>query len=105
MNSVVSFPDRAADAIRRARSAAELKNGSGDGTLPPMEARLAKVESDVDHIRETLNDIKTEIREMRKDQRADFRWLIAGIVGSFFLLGTGELGLLTLMAHEFHWLP
>jgi len=78
----------------------------GDGGEPPsgMEARIAKLESDVGHINETMagirsdlrdfaNDTNENFREVRKRQHRDFVWLLSVIAG---------LGLL--MAKGFGWL-
>jgi hypothetical protein len=45
-----------------------------------MEARVARLESDVDHIKTTLTDIKIDIRELRA-------LMLAGLSGSFLILG------------------
>ena len=47
-----------------------------------MEARIAKLESDMDHVKTTLDDIKVDIRDGRKDMNSfkdemhtDFKWM------------------------------
>ena len=67
--------------------------GSDDGG---MEARVAKLESDVSHIAETLRDIKTDIHLLRKEAREDFR-IVCGIV----IVTT--IGLAGLLGKGFHW--
>ena len=57
-----------------------LKSNGGDGTFDGMEARVARLESDVSHIKTTLADIKIDIRELRA-------LMLAGLTGSFFVLG------------------
>ncbi len=62
-----------------------------------MEARVAKLESDVEHIREDISDIKTDTREIKKNARTDFRLIFSAIIG-------GALLLLGTMAKGFHWI-
>jgi hypothetical protein len=70
-----------------------LKKSGGDGTSEGMEARVAKLESDMGHVMTTLTEIRTDIREVKKDARADFRWMLAGFAA-----------LLGVMAKGFGWL-
>lgn len=53
------------------------------------EQRMTRVESAV----ETL--VK-DVREIKKDMKSDFRWLLGIIIG-------GNAGLFALMAHGFKW--
>ena len=62
-----------------------------------MEARLAKLESDVGHIQSALTDIKTDTREIKKDAKEDFRILFGALIAI-------ALGLTLIMAKGFHWL-
>lgn len=62
-----------------------------------MEARLAKLESSVDHIQSDIKDVKQDIREIKKDAKEDFRSLF----GALIIIA---LGLATIMAKGFHWL-
>ena len=68
------------------------------------ETRLVRVEAGVEQLRETVRDVKADIREMRgemgelrKQARDDFRILFASLVAV-------ALGLSGLMAKGFHWL-
>ena len=61
-----------------------------DDNLPTRVAVLEQIEA-------ILKEIHTDIRELRKDMRSDFRWLLA-------LYGGGFLILLGVMAHGFKWL-
>ncbi|EAO1992175.1 hypothetical protein E0G79_20575 [Salmonella enterica] len=61
-----------------------------------MEARVAKLESDVEHIKFTMQEIKDDVRELRRDHRTDFRLLFGAII-------TVALGLAGIMAKGFHW--
>ena len=74
-----------------------LDGGGGGPNDPGMEARVAKLESDVSNIKGILGDVKTDIREIKKDARDDFR-VLAGLT----IVAT--LGLAGLMAHGFKWL-
>ncbi|KKJ78813.1 hypothetical protein WH95_00605 [Kiloniella litopenaei] len=62
-----------------------------------MEARVAKLEAAVEHIHKDTSDIKTDLRDYRKEQRSDFR-LGVGITI------TATLGLAGLLAKGFGWL-
>lgn len=74
-----------------------LQSGGAGGIFHPMEARVAKLESDTDAIKVTIADIKTDIREMRIDMRSDFKLLFGALI-------TITLGLAVLMAKGFGWL-
>ena len=44
-----------------------LKGSGGDGTSGSMEARVARLEADVDYIKRDVVDIKADVRLMRND--------------------------------------
>jgi hypothetical protein len=75
-----------------------------DRTGETMEARLAKLESDVGHIRTDIGDMKIDIREMRgsidvlKETVASAK--IGGVLLYVALAGT----MLLTMAKGFKWL-
>lgn len=75
--------------------AEKLGGGSGDGGSG-MEARLAKVESCVEHLQRDIGEIKTSLTEARKDQQTDFRIMFGALI-------TVALGLAGLMAKGFGW--
>lgn len=77
-------------------SASALRSGDGGGTNDPMEARVAKLESTSEHILRELAEMKTDIRELRKDGQRDFRILFGALIAAV-------LGLAGLMAKGFHW--
>ena len=78
-----------------------FSGGSGGGD---MEIRVARLESDVEHIKTDVADIKIDLREMRKSfkedmsefrreirgdmagMRSDFRWLMTGGATAFVVL-------------------
>lgn len=75
--------------------------GGGGSTIPPMEARVAKLETAVEYIQRDISELKDEVRGMRGDiasiRTTDFRILFGAII-------TVALGLAALMAKGFHWL-
>lgn len=44
---------------------APLKEGDGDGTSGGMEARVARLESDMEHVKKSVADIATDIKAVR----------------------------------------
>ena len=62
-----------------------------------MEARLAKVESCVEHLQRDVADIKKGLADARKEHQTDFRILFGALI-------TVALGLAALMAKGFGWL-
>ena len=56
--------------------------GGGNG----MEARVAKLESDVEYIKRDVSEMKTELQKVRDNARSDFRLLISSIGASFVIL-------------------
>ena len=80
----------------RATNDQHAQHGSGSGG-DGMEARLAKLESDVGHIQSDVKEIKTDIKELRKDAKDDFRLLFGVIIAT-------TLALAGLLAKGFHWL-
>ena len=62
-----------------------------------FEARVARLESDVDYIKRDLSELKQDFREFRTDMRTDFRIMWAGFFAS-------TLGLAGLMAKGFGWI-
>lgn len=69
--------------------------GGGGGDM--LEARVAKLEAHAEHMREDIGEIKSDVKELAKDAKADFRILFGAIV---FV----ALGLAGLMAKGFKWL-
>jgi len=62
-----------------------------------MDQRVIKLELAAEHVQRDLNDIKTDVREIRRDMRTDFRLLFGALIAV-------ALGLAGLMARGFHWL-
>ncbi len=82
-----------------------IRNFPSRGLVPPrepphdggMEARVAKLESTAEHMRDDVHDIKADLRSIRDSARTDFRILFGAIIAV-------ALGLAGLMARGFHWL-
>ena len=74
-----------------------LTKGPDGGDNGGMEARVARLESGVSHIRQDISDMKTDFKEFRKDQRTDFRLSVGITIAA-------TLGLAGLMATGFGWL-
>ena len=72
------------------------RNGGGGGG-DNMEARIAKLESDVKHIDGNLVRMWDDLRELRTDIKTDFRILW----GALFV---ATIGLAGLLAKGFEWI-
>ncbi len=62
-----------------------------------MEARIARLESDMSHVKSDISEIKADFREFRKDARTDFRLTFGALIAV-------ALGLAGLMAKGFGWI-
>ncbi|WP_246550171.1 hypothetical protein [Photorhabdus caribbeanensis] len=84
------------------------QGGSGGGGDEMLEARVARLESDVEHIKKSIDEVKTDVREMKKDTRTDFKEMKSDARTDFRLLFGAiiavALGLAGLMAKGFHWI-
>lgn len=74
-----------------------LASGGGGPHDPSMEARVAKVESDIGHIQRDISEIKIDVREIKKAVETDFRLLFGALI-------IAVLGLAGIMAKGFHWI-
>ncbi len=70
------------------------RNGNGGSDL---EARVAKLESSTEYIQREITDIKVDVREIRNNQRTDFRLLFGALI-------TVAIGLASLIAKGFGWI-
>lgn len=70
-----------------------VSSGGGGG----MEARIAKLETDVEYIKRDMGEIKVDVKDLRVDLRVDFRTLFGALI-------IAALGLAALMAHGFGWI-
>ena len=57
-----------------------------------IDTRVTLLENSMAHISETLKRIETDIKEIKKDMKYDFRF----VIGAICALGA-------VMAHGFHW--
>ena len=62
-----------------------------------MEARIARLESHVEHIQSDLTELKTDVRELRRADETNFRILFGALISA-------ALGLAALMSKGFGWL-
>jgi hypothetical protein len=74
-----------------------LQPPGGGGTYDGMEARVAVLETHIEHLKDDMTEIRKDVRELRADLRLDFRILFGALI-------TVALGLAGLMAKGFHWL-
>lgn len=65
MGQILSFT-RQAEGRRIAEGTATLKHGGGDGTSGGMETRIARLESDMEHVKKTLDRVDTGLSDVRK---------------------------------------
>ena len=100
----------AREALAKLKSEREINRGddnargdhhTGGGNEPPegngMEPRIAKLESHFEYIRRDLDSVATDVKDLRKDMREDFRILFGALV-------VVALGLAGLMAKGFGWI-
>lgn len=80
-----------------------LKGGGGGGTSDGMEARVAVLEeiasatkTALDRLDRRMDGVASEMRDLRSDQRTDFRWLMGIMLGTW-------ASTMAIMAHGFHW--
>jgi len=74
-----------------------LRKGGERPDNGDMEARVAKLESSMEYVQRDLWEINTDIREMKRDAKTDFRLLFGAIIAV-------AIGLSGLMAKGFGWL-
>ena len=61
------------------------------------KSAFERIDRRLDRIDQRLDAIATE-------QRSDYRWLLAIVLGGFGMMLTAYIGLLGVMAKGFHWL-
>jgi hypothetical protein len=72
-------------------------NGGDKSHDGRIEARLARIETTMDYVQRDVGELRTDMREMRREHRSDFRMLFSAIV-------TMALGMAAMMAKVFNWL-
>lgn len=75
----------------------DVQFGGGGGTIGGMEARVARLESDMEYVKRDVSEIKGDLKDFRKEAREDFRVTFGVIV---FV----AIGLAGIMAKGFGWL-
>ena len=90
-------PSRISDKASDQFSEYLLPSRGGGGTFDGMEARVARLESDVDYIKRDIGEIKNDLKEIKQDMRSDFRIIFGALIAT-------ALGLAGLMARGFHWI-
>lgn len=69
-----------------------------------MDARVAVLEQIARDTKDILVEMKRDIREIRQDQKSDFRLLFGATISVALGLAGMMAGLAGLMARGFHWL-
>lgn len=79
----------------------EVQTGGGGGTIGGMESRVAKLEASMDYVQRDISDLKSDVREIRKEiagiRTTDFRLIFGAIIAV-------AIGLASIMAKGFGWL-
>jgi hypothetical protein len=78
-----------------------LTFGGNEGYLPPMNERIAKIETRLDGVDDTLSEIKSDMREIRNDLRALPRWIIGTAIGSLIGMAAVVVALSALLSTWF----
>lgn len=65
--------------------------------MDDIPSRVAVLEQIARNTETILSEIRSELREVRTEARADFRWLMGVMLG-------GLASLAGVMAHGFHWI-
>ena len=96
MESERIVPKLTDDIAKRRHSRANVDNSGGGGDDGGMEARIAKLESHVEYIRRDLDDVRSDVKAIRRNQQADFRMLFGALI-------TVAIGLAGIISKGFHW--
>ena len=76
---------------------ASLNHNDGGGTSGGMESPIAKLEANVENIKEAVRDLKADGRELRTKVDNHFLILSGMII-------TVAVGIASLLAKSFHWI-
>ncbi|KJV33228.1 hypothetical protein VI08_11705 [Luteibacter yeojuensis] len=74
------------------------------GHHAPLDARVSKLETAMDYVRDDIRNLRLELRDTRNELRGeihDVRTDVRLVLGSLITVG---LGLAGMMAKGFHWL-
>jgi len=69
-----------------------------------MEARVAKLESDVEYIKRDIADIKSDVKEIRKDLKETLTEVSTAKIWAVMLYVAGFGAMLLVMAKGFKWI-
>lgn len=64
MNNSIPIPTAQMAAARLDDIEARLKSGSGSGTSDGMDGRVSKLEAHMEHVREDMAEIKTDLKSL-----------------------------------------
>jgi len=74
-----------------------LPPGGGGGTFGGMEVRVAKLEASSEHLVRSMDELRADVRDLKRDGERDFRILFGAIIAV-------ALGLAWMMAKGFKWM-
>lgn len=78
-------------------------SGSGGGN-GGMEARIAKLESDVEYIKRDIGDLKTDVREVRTEVTGIRKELHSAKIWALILYAALAGSLFSVLARGFKWI-
>lgn len=83
-------------AMRKPSASAPLDTGGAGGNNNNMEARIARIESDMEHVKTDVADIKNDVRRLQDKIDSNFKFILVAF-GSQFVILVG------IMAKGFGW--
>lgn len=97
-SNVIDSAHRWAERRSVSHSSAEgLKGGGGGGTFDGMEARVAKLESDMDYLKRDVSELRTDMRDVRdRTVRIESSMATKGFVFSVYGIIAGLLAAVVL---------
>ena len=96
------------DAFPPSGHASEFASGAAGGDDVSLNARVTRLETGMEYIREDIRNLRIELRDTRMELRTDIRDLRTEMRTDFRLMFgmmvTFALGLSGMMAKGFHWI-